>query len=152
MAERNEEVERLLEREELSLAPIGKRAVAALIDELLLSLLLMIILWDQFGASESLEETINLTNAFVLEFMAIKIIYQTFFVYQYGATLGKIVMKIQVLEVAELSTPSLTSAFNRAVFRIVSEIVFYLGFLWGMMDPLRQTWHDKTARTVVVDA
>jgi uncharacterized RDD family membrane protein YckC len=152
MADRNEEVERLLEREELTLAPVGKRAVAAVIDEFLLSLLLMIILWDRFGAAESLEETINLTNAFVLEFMVIKIIYQTFFIYQYGATLGKILMKIQVLEITTFSSPSLVSAFNRSIFRIVSEIVFYLGFLWGMMDPLRQTWHDKTARTVVVDA
>jgi uncharacterized RDD family membrane protein YckC len=152
MVDRNEELERLLEREELTLAPIRKRAAAAVIDELLLSLLFMIILWDRFGASGSLEETINLTNAFVLEFMAIKIIYQTFFVYQYGATLGKIAMKIQVVEMSGLSSPSLTSAFNRAVFRIISEVVFYLGFLWGMLDPVRQTWHDKTARTVVVDA
>ena len=53
---------------------------------------------------------------------------------------------------ATLDTPMILSAFNRAVFRVVSEMIFYLGFLWGMMDPLRQTWHDKTARTVVVDA
>ena len=152
MADVNEEIERQLEREELSLAPVRKRALAAAIDEILMSILLLAVLWDSFSSAETLEDTINLTNAFVLEYMAIKIIYQTFFIYQYGATLGKIVMKVQVLELKSFSTPSLASAFNRAVFRIVSEIIFYLGFLWGMLDPLRQTWHDKTARTVVVDA
>ena len=152
MADMNEEIERELEREQLQLAPVRKRAVAAVIDELLMSVLFMIILWDYFSESKSLEETISLTNAFVLEFMAVKILYQTFFLYQYGATLGKIIMKIQVVELRTFDTPTLLSAFNRAVFRIVSEIIFYLGFLWGMLDPLRQTWHDKTARTVVVDA
>jgi uncharacterized RDD family membrane protein YckC len=152
MADMNEEIERELEREQLQLASVRKRAVAAMIDELFMSVLFMIILWDYFAESKSLEETINLTNAFVLEYMAIKILYQTFFLYQYGATLGKLLMKIQVVELRTFDTPTLLSAFNRAVFRIVSEIIFYLGFLWGMLDPLRQTWHDKTARTVVVDA
>ena len=146
-----ETVERL-EREQLHLATIKKRAVATLIDELLLSFLLIIILWDSLNQVETLEEIIMLTNAFVLEFMAMKIIYQTFFTMQYGATLGKIVMKIRIIELSTLDTPMILSAFNRAVFRVVSEMIFYLGFLWGMMDPLRQTWHDKTARTVVVDA
>lgn len=152
MADIFEEIERELEREQLQLAPVRKRALAAAIDELFMSLLFMVILWDYFADSKSLEETIGLTNAFVLEYMAIKILYQTFFIYQYGATLGKIVMKIQVIELRSFDSPTLLSAFNRAVFRIVSEIIFYLGFLWGMLDPLRQTWHDKTARTVVVDA
>jgi uncharacterized RDD family membrane protein YckC len=84
--------------------------------------------------------------------MAMKIIYQTFFVMQYGATLVKILMKIQVVEVKTLSTPTVASAFNRAVFRIISELFLYLGFLWGTMNPLHQTWHDLTARTLVVDA
>ncbi|MEA3523919.1 MAG: RDD family protein, partial [Campylobacterota bacterium] len=77
--------------------------------------------------------------------------YQTFFVMHYGATLGKILMKIQIIEIQTLSHPSLIVSFNRAVFRIISEMLFYLGFLWGSFDPLRQTWHDKTARTLVVN-
>lgn len=146
-----ETIERL-EREQLHLASIKKRAVATLIDEFLLSFLLIIVLWDSFNQTETLEEMIMLTNAFVFEFMAIKIIYQAFFTWQYGATLGKIVMKIRIVELSTLDTPTLAAASNRAIFRIISEMIFYLGFLWGVLDPLRQTWHDKTARTVVIDA
>lgn len=148
----NDEIAEILQRENLTLAPVQKRAVAMMIDELLLSLLLMLVLWDAFAGANGIEEIIGLTNAFILEFMAIKIVYQTFFVYQYGATLGKIVIKIQVLEISTLSSPSIISAFNRAVFRVISEMFFYLGFIWGMMDPNNQTWHDKSARTLVVDA
>lgn len=147
----NDELEELLHREHIELADIKKRAVAFFIDELLLSMILMIVLWDAFSQATTMEEIIALTNNFVLEYMAMKIIYQTFFVMQYGATLGKIAMKIQVLEIRTLSYPSLLVAFNRAVFRIISEMLFYLGFLWGTFDPLRRTWHDRTAQTLVVN-
>lgn len=147
-----DEIIERLEREHLYLAPIKKRAVAALIDELLLSFILMFVLWDTLSQAQTLEEMIMFTNAFVLEFMAIKIIYQALFTWQYGATIGKIMMKIRIIELSTLGTPSLAVAFNRAIFRIISEMIFYLGYLWGMLDPLRQTWHDKTARTVVIDA
>lgn len=147
----NDEIEELLHREHIELSDIKKRAVAFFIDELLLSVILMIVLWDAFSQAVSMEEIIALTNNFVLEYMAMKIIYQTFFVMQYGATLGKIAMKIQVLEIRTLSYPSLLVAFNRAVFRIISEMLFYLGFLWGTFDPLRRTWHDRTAQTLVVN-
>jgi uncharacterized RDD family membrane protein YckC len=71
---------------------------------------------------------------------------------QYGASLGKIVMKIRVVELATLSNPGFLSAFNRSVFRVVSELVFYLGFVWAMLDPYRRGWHDRTARTLVINA
>jgi uncharacterized RDD family membrane protein YckC len=148
----NEEIENKLYNEDLTLADTKKRAVAFLIDELLLSFILILSLSDSFANAKTMEEMIHLTNSFVMEYIAIKIIYQAFFVMQYGASLGKIVMKIRVIEIATMQKPSVLSALNRAIFRIISEMLFYLGFLWGLLDPMRQTWHDKTAKTLVVDA
>lgn len=148
----NDEIEELLHREDLTLADIKKRSVAFFIDEMLLSLLLIFSLWDSFENAKNMEEIISLTNSFVLEYMMIKIIYQTFFVMQYGATLGKIAMKIKVIEIRTLENPNIINSLNRAIFRVLSELFFYIGFLWGMMDPARQTWHDKTAKTLVVNA
>jgi uncharacterized RDD family membrane protein YckC len=51
-----------------------------------------------------------------------------------------------------MANPSFLISLNRAIFRIISEMLFYLGFVWGAMDAMRQTWHDKTARTLVVNA
>jgi len=147
----NEEVENVLHREGLVLAPIKKRAAAFFIDELLLSFLLIIAMSDSFSNAKSVEEIIILTNSYMFEYLLMKIVYQTFFVMQYGATLGKIAMKIRVIEIATLQNPSLVCSFNRAVFRVISEMLFYIGFLWGMMDPARQTWHDKTAKTLVIN-
>lgn len=148
----DEKLESLLMRERLSLASIRKRAAAFGIDEVLLSTLLLIILWDSMQSAKTLEDVLNLTNSFLLEYMTIKIIYQTFFTMQYGATIGKIVMKIRVIEISTLSHPRFLSAFNRSVFRVVSEVLFYLGFAWAMLDPYRRSWHDFSARTLVIDA
>jgi len=148
----NEDIENTLHREGIVLAQTKKRAVAFFIDEMLLSLLLIFALWDSFSNAQSTEDIIILTNSFVLEFMMMKIIYQTFFVMHYGATLGKLAMNLRVIEIRTLSNPNVIVSLNRAIFRVISELLLYLGFLWGMMDPQRQTWHDKTAKTLVVDA
>ncbi|WP_310440856.1 RDD family protein [Sulfurimonas sp.] len=147
----NEEIQDILHSEGMSLAPIKKRAAAFFIDEMLLSLLLIIALSDSFFEAKTVEEMIILTNKFVLEYMAMKVFYQAFFVMQYGATLGKLLMKIRVVEIKTLQTPNVIVALNRSIVRVVSEMLFYLGFLWGVMDPARQTWHDKSAKTLVVN-
>ncbi len=136
----------------MTLAPVKKRGMAFFIDEILLSFLLIIAIGDSFFEAQNVEEMIILTNMFVLEYMAMKVVYQAFFVMQYGATIGKIVMKIRVIEISTMQKPNVIVALNRAVIRVVSEMMFYLGFVWGVMDPARQTWHDKSAKTLVVNA
>jgi uncharacterized RDD family membrane protein YckC len=147
----NEDIEKLLHREQIDLAPIKKRAMAFFIDEILLSFLLLIALWETFTQAQTTEEIIYLTNSFVLEYMVLKIVYQAFFIMQYGASIGKILMKIRVIDIITLDNPNVIIALNRAVIRVVSEVVFYLGFLWGMLDPTRQSWHDRTSKTLVVN-
>jgi len=148
----NEEIEDLLHRENLTLASTKKRAMAFFVDEMLLSFGLIFALWDAFMSAGSTEEIIVLTNSFVLEYMMMKIIYHGFFVMQYGATLGKLLMKIKVIELKTLDNPNVLVSLNRAIFRVISELVLSLGFLWGMLNPSRQAWHDLTAKTLVVDA
>ncbi|WP_324172270.1 RDD family protein [Sulfurimonas sp.] len=148
----NEEIENNLHREGIVLAQNKKRAMAFFVDEMLLSFLLVIALWDSFENAQTVEELINITNTFVLEYMLMKIVYQAFFIMQYGASLGKILMKIRVIEVNTMQTPNVIVSLNRSIFRVISEMILYLGFLWGLLNPERQTWHDITARTLVVDA
>ncbi len=148
----NEEIQNSLHRENITLATTKKRSMAFFIDEMLLSLLLILALGDSFFEAKTVEEMIILTNTFILEYMAMKVFYQAFFVMQYGATLGKIAMKIKIVSAQTLQTPNVIEALNRSFVRVVSELLFYLGFLWGMMDPNRQTWHDKSAKTLVVNA
>lgn len=148
----NEEIIRFLDREQLSLASKQKRFLAYALDELILSVIWLGVIWDSFTGMSSIEDKITLINTYIIEFMLLKVIYHTFFVMQYAASPGKIIMKIRVLELGSSSTPSFLCSLNRAFVRVLSEMFFYAGFIWGLLDPVRQTWHDKTARTVIVDA
>lgn len=148
----NEEIQKILNNQEMTLAPIKKRATAFFIDEVILTVLLIVAVGDSFFAAKSQEEMIKVIYSFILEYVAIKIFYQAFFVMQYGATIGKIVMKIRVVEIKTLQNPNVIVSLNRAVVRVFSEAIYYLGFLWGMLDKNRQTWHDKSAKTLVINA
>jgi uncharacterized RDD family membrane protein YckC len=148
----DDDILKTLHREGMTLASNKKRALAFFIDDMLLSLLLIIALWDSFSRAVTVEDMINITNNFIFEYMMMKIIYQAFFVMKYGASIGKIMMKIRVIEINTLQTPNVISSLNRAIFRVISEMMFYLGFLWGLLNPKRQTWHDMTARTLVINA
>jgi len=61
-------------------------------------------------------------------------------------------MKIKVIELDTLHTPTLLKALFRAILRIGSEVLLYLGFLLAFFLPLRQTLHDKLSNCVVIDA
>ncbi|PHR55376.1 MAG: hypothetical protein COA44_10890 [Arcobacter sp.] len=147
----NDEIIEFLDREQLTLAPKLKRLYAFMIDELILSVIWLSIMWDKFSGIETTEAQIELVNSFLIEFMLLKLIYHTFFLMQYAASPGKMIMKIRVLELRSASFPSFFTALNRAFFRGLSEVLFYAGFIWGLLDPASQTWHDKTARTIVID-
>jgi uncharacterized RDD family membrane protein YckC len=146
-----ETIEDLLHRENLSLASTSKRATAFFLDELLLSLLLIVSFWESFNNAATIQEVILISQQLTIEYILLKIIYQAFFVYKYGATLGKMAMRIRVISVATLENPTVTSSLNRAFVRIFSEMFFYLGFLWGMMEPFKRTWHDLSAKTLVIE-
>ena len=148
----NEELIEKFERENITLAPLKKRALAYLIDEILVSLLFIFIYIDQIPENATTEETITIINSLVFYVMVLKVVYQTFFVWMYGATLGRIAMKIRVISLGDLENPSLLFALSRASFRIISESLFYLGFLWAVLNPKRETWHDKVSNTLVVNA
>lgn len=149
---RDEEIIEKFEREEITLASVQKRFFAFVVDEILISVLFIMIYLESVGLSENMEQNIQAINNMVVYVMLLKIIYQAFFVWMYGASLGKIFLKIRVVSVQDLENPSILYATIRSVMRVVSESVFYLGFFWALMNPKRETWHDKAAKTLVVNA
>lgn len=69
-----------------------------------------------------------------------------------GQTLGKSAMGIRVVDIDTGGPIGYGRGFVRYVGRIVSAAAFYLGYLWMLWDPEKQTWHDKFARDLVVPA
>ncbi len=148
----DEQIIERFERENITLTTIKKRAFAYTIDEVLISILFMIIFFGKVPQDASYEQTLNLLNSLFSYVILLKIIYQTFFVWYYGATPGKMMLKIRVISTINLENPSFIYSLNRAIVRIISESLFYVGFLWALTNPKRETWHDKVAKTLVINA
>lgn len=138
----------------LQLASMRSRALAYVIDDLLVTIIIIMIFWESISAlSHDMDAMTYLLKAeLVTPLIFLKVIYHTFFVWYYGATVGKIVVKIRVIDANEWGRVSMFSSFLRAVGRIFSEMFFYIGFLIGFFNDGRKTFHDFTGKTLVVNA
>ncbi len=141
-----------LESEELVLSTINRRAFAMFIDEIIISFLFFFIIGEKIASFNSPEEAVFYIQSLSVYFLIVKILYQAIFVAMYGATLGKMAMKIKVIDMHYFDIPSWQVSFVRSFMRIVDEILFYIGFVVAIFSPLKLTWHDRIAKTLVVDA
>ena len=140
--------------ENLQLASMRSRALAYIIDDFLMTLLIMMIFWESIIAvSSDADAMMQLMKVeLVMPLIILKLIYQTFFVWYYGATIGKIIVKIRVIDADSWGRISIFSSFLRAVGRIFSEMFFYIGFLVGFFNEGRKTFHDITGKSLVINA
>ena len=147
-----ESIAERLERENIRLASFNKRLFAYLIDDVIISALFFVIYYDTFkNAASDAQTMIAVINSIIWQLVLLKVLYHTFFVWRYGASLGKIVMKIMVLDGEILDFPSLPRALIRACVRIISEWCFYLGLIWMLGNAAKQSWHDKLSGTIVCE-
>jgi uncharacterized RDD family membrane protein YckC len=142
----------ILNRENITLASLNKRAFAFLIDELLLSVLVFFMISNKIDETMNYQEIMVVSSSIVFYVISIKAIYQTIFVYLYGATIGKIAMSIHIVNIDDLEKPNLFLSAVRSTGRVINEtILLYIGFLLFFIDPVKQTLHDKIAKTIVID-
>ena len=151
------------ENSTLAIASMQKRISAFVIDDIVVSLFFMIIFYDQImgllsgtaEAGEVPQVSMEMMNAFIAEnlmiVLGIKVLYHTILIWQNGMTIGKYMVKIQVVSLHTGFRPSFQQAFLRASVRLLSESVFYLGFILAFFLPMRQTLHDKLSNCVVID-
>jgi uncharacterized RDD family membrane protein YckC len=132
----------------------GKRLSAFMIDDIVVTLLLFIIFFEQLMAID-MQDPLGLVGFLQVNgiyFILLRFFYHTYFIWQSGQTLGKRLVKIRVVEMQSGQIPSFQVAVLRSGFRVVSESIFYLGYIVAYFTPLVQTLHDKLSNTVVVDA
>jgi uncharacterized RDD family membrane protein YckC len=70
---------------------------------------------------------------------------------QYGATVGKMIMKIKVVT-EKGGKIDLATSFVREIASYLSGFVLLLGYISVIWDKKKQGWHDKIAKTVVIKA
>ena len=84
-----------VDTENLQLASIKSRIKAFVIDDLSITLVVFLLLWDKIGlANGDLVAIMIVMNEAFLQIIVLKFLYQTFFIWYYGATIGKIIVKI----------------------------------------------------------
>ncbi len=82
----------------------------------------------------------------------ISVFYSIYFIGKKGATPGKKLMKIKVINKETREVPGMLKAFLREIVgKFVSSVFFFLGYLWAVWDKEKQAWHDKIAGTIVID-
>lgn len=76
--------------------------------------------------------------------------YFIFFWLRDGQTLGNRLLAIKV--VREGNQPlDISTGIIRYIGYLLSSVVFGLGFLWVIWDKKKQGWHDKIAKTLVIE-
>ncbi len=139
--------------DKLQLASMWSRTIAFVIDDLSITLIVMFMLWDKIQMSNGDYMIImDIMNSAFIQILALKFIYQTFFIWYYGATVGKIVAKIKVIDYYNFGKVSFTNSVIRSAARIISEMAMFVGFLFAFFTESKQTFHDKLGKTLVVNA
>ncbi|MDR3177755.1 MAG: RDD family protein [Campylobacteraceae bacterium] len=149
-----EELVKKFESENITLSSLHKRAAAHVIDDIIITFFIFFAFNNMFTAIDmsNLDEVSALTYHLTPYIVLMKIVYQAFFVWMYGATVGKMAMKIRVVSISNGQRPNILLSLIRANIRLVSEAIFFVGFLWAFGNFKRQTWEDIAAKTLVVNA
>ena len=115
------------------------RFVAALIDGLLLGSVNAVI---QLATDQIVSSVVG---------VALGIAYTAYFLGSpSGQTVGMRAMGIRVIDAATGGRVDYGRCVVRYLVAIVSGLACFLGYLWMLWDPEKQTWHDKAAGTFVV--
>ncbi len=136
----------------------GSRLVAYIVDYFLIWILVIVVslvLGSVMAAGASADSGGAVATGALVWFLALFVItlgYFPWFWARGGATPGMRLLHIRV--VREVDGGALTG--GQAVMRLigywVSAVVFYLGFIWILIDAHKQGWHDKIANTVVIES
>jgi uncharacterized RDD family membrane protein YckC len=137
------------------LASVGQRAVAQLLDGLIIGIPLFILTYS-FGGDITDTEDSNLLWLTLL-WLAVSLFYNTAMIAIYGATLGKRIMKLRVVNRTDGSPVNWTYAAVRALVPTLAGVVPVIGFALNIavyvrafFHPFRQGLHDAAAGTIVV--
>jgi uncharacterized RDD family membrane protein YckC len=131
-------------------AGFGRRAIAFLIDWLIVIVVLVPLLVLGFGIRQvSLDPLEHSWDLFVPIVIGVTVV--GFWRYC-GATPGKIALALKIVDASTGGRPSTLRLIVRFLAYFVSAFPLYLGFIWIAVDRRKQGWHDKIARTIVVNS
>lgn len=136
----------------LNYASFGVRALATLIDSVLLALLMTPLLYWLYGNAYFTDESYFLGFwDFVIETIIPFAIIVLFWASR-SATPGKALCNLKIVDEKTLRPISFRSSVIRYLAYYASTLPLGLGFFWVLLNKRRQGWHDILAKTLVIRA
>ncbi|WP_104697643.1 MULTISPECIES: RDD family protein [unclassified Helicobacter] len=144
-------IEEIVYRENLKVAPIGRRILAYLIDEfLILSISYLVfrvtINFDYFQYSNYLDFLILACKVWLF----VRGFYYFIFVLFCGVSIGKILTKIRVVMIDTLDSPDLLFSLVRILIKELGTFFLFSTYFFAFDNNLVRTLHDRVAKTIVV--
>jgi uncharacterized RDD family membrane protein YckC len=129
-----------------------KRTVAVLIDTFLIILVtLPILIWVygiEYLNNEHMEKgSFDFIINYVFPTIAVILLWK-----YYQATPGKMIFKATIVDAKTGSKPTLKQWIIRYLGYFVSLLPFGLGYFWVAFDKKKQSFHDKLAKTLVIQS
>lgn len=136
-----------------------KRVVADLIDGVILIAIKLVIAGSFIILSDLFKDinyfgnilVVSLWIFYLITITTLFFIYYVFFFHKYGASPGKLFFRIKVVDYDTGGTLTIRQSFLRAVGYLISGFPLYLGIIWIVFDKNGQGWHDKIAKTRMID-
>ncbi|KUK79353.1 MAG: hypothetical protein XD95_0456 [Microgenomates bacterium 39_7] len=135
-----------------SFASFFQRLMACITDSLILGLISMGSLAYLFSVNTQVDFVYRLILLFTLVLIPsifFGLIYRAWFLSQSGATPGKQIWGVSVVDDQGQYLSFGMAFFREAVLKQVSRFSLGLGFLWMIKQTDKQTWHDMLAGTYV---
>ena len=140
----------MLDETQYEYAGFWVRVAAAVIDSILVMFITIPLLLAVYGRDYWVSERFIQGPADVLISYVLPAIAVIAFWIARGATPGKMLLSIQVVDARSGAKPTAGQSIGRYFGYYVSTIPLGLGLLWVAIDPKKQGWHDKLAGTVVI--
>jgi uncharacterized RDD family membrane protein YckC len=141
---------------EVTVYGFGRRLGAALIDAVIViflawvfAILASVVGWLFTAFNSSNPPPVD--TLIILSALVVSVFYFIAAWAREGATIGQSLLGMKVVR-PDGAKLNLTGAILRYVGYIVSGLLLSLGFLWINFDARRQGWHDKIARTIVINS
>jgi|TARA_Y100000815_G_scaffold89658_1_gene78511 uncharacterized RDD family membrane protein YckC len=129
-----------------------KRTVAVLVDTFLIILVtLPILIWVygiEYLNNEHMEKgSFDFIINYVFPTIAVILLWK-----YYQATPGKMIFKATIVDAKTGGKPTLKQWIIRYLGYFVSLLPFGLGYFWVAFDKKKQSFHDKLAKTLVIQS
>jgi uncharacterized RDD family membrane protein YckC len=134
----------------MNYATFWDRLLAFVLDNIILALLILPLLFLVFGRALLVDTTLLETPVgYTIQYGGALAYLVLFWKYR-SATPGKILMDMSIVDADTGGKPTTGRLLLRYIGYYVSAIPLLLGFFWIAFDKRKQGFHDKLANTVVI--